>query len=187
MDSSIKASASALRPEHALARLRISPVVSDKGQKSQISKETPRLDTSTLAAHDFDVDVRSGFMPPEPPIDRLPTEWKQWDIILQDALRARLKIGEKPDITPDELERSQRWRDSVQNVRSSLRTRLMCLMYLIDVNPGHRETEKLRKTPSKGTSRSGRYFAYIRAYTAPKSRTHPNTSSDYGPSPRRFL
>ncbi|KAK0536054.1 hypothetical protein OC834_001312 [Tilletia horrida] len=28
-------------------------------------------DTSTLAAADFDIDVRSGFMPPEPPVERL--------------------------------------------------------------------------------------------------------------------
>ncbi|WFD44446.1 hypothetical protein MPSI1_003114 [Malassezia psittaci] len=36
------------------------------------SQTTDRLDTSTLAAADFDVDVRSGFLPPEQPLTRLP-------------------------------------------------------------------------------------------------------------------
>ncbi|PKI83766.1 hypothetical protein MVES1_002730 [Malassezia vespertilionis] len=34
-------------------------------------ESSARPDTSTLAAADFDVDVRSGFLPPEPPISRL--------------------------------------------------------------------------------------------------------------------
>jgi hypothetical protein len=119
MDTSAKASSS-LSPEHALAHLRISPGVSNKPQKSRFVKETPQLDTSTLAAHDFDVDVRSGFMPPEPPIDRLPGEWEGWESVLEDGLQSRLKIGESPGITADETERSRLWRDAVQNVSLSL-------------------------------------------------------------------
>jgi Indoleamine 2,3-dioxygenase len=119
MDNNVKASSS-LSPEHALAHLRISPGLSNKPQKPQVVKGTPQLDTSTLAAHDFDVDVRSGFMPPEPPIDRLPKEWEEWEAVLEDGLQSRLKIGESPDITPEEAERSRLWRDTVQNVSLSL-------------------------------------------------------------------
>lgn len=119
MENTVKGSSS-LSPEHALAHLRISPGVSNKPQKSHSVKGTPQLDTSTLAAHDFDVDVRSGFMPPEPPIDRLPREWEEWEAVLEDALQSRLKIGESLDITPEETERSRLWRDTVQNVSLSL-------------------------------------------------------------------
>jgi hypothetical protein len=115
MDTSLK-TFSSLSPEHALARLRISPAAPNKAQKISVWKETPGLDTSTLAAHDFDVDVRSGFMPPEPPIAHLPSEWEQWEAILEEGLQARLRIGESPDITPEETERSRLWRDTVLNV-----------------------------------------------------------------------
>lgn len=39
-------------------------------------------DTSTLAAHDFDVDTRTGFMPPQPPLTRLPPQWELWELAL---------------------------------------------------------------------------------------------------------
>lgn len=116
MDSNLNAFSS-LNPEHALARLRISPAVPSKAQKYQSFKETPKLDTSTLAAHDFDVDPRSGFMPPEPPIARLPTEWDEWEQVLDAALQSRLKIAENPDISPEETERSRLWRETVSNMK----------------------------------------------------------------------
>lgn len=117
MDPNLKPFAS-LNPEHALARPRITPTTPSKPQKFPSFKDTPRLDTSTLAAHDFDVDPRSGFMPPEPPIQRLPTEWEEWEVILDSGLQSRLKIGDNPDISPDETERSRLWRESVLNVRN---------------------------------------------------------------------
>ncbi len=115
MDPNLRAFSS-LSLDHALARPRISPAPLSKYQKFQSFKETPRLDTSTLAAHDFDVDPRSGFMPPEPPVERLPTEWEDWEVVLDSALQTRLKIGESPDITPDETERSRLWRETVLTV-----------------------------------------------------------------------
>ncbi|KAG8801768.1 hypothetical protein FRC17_006560 [Serendipita sp. 399] len=113
-----------LVPEHALARLRISPATAIKSPKEKESSRyspydfihSPPLDTSTLAAHDFDVDVRSGFMPPEPPISRLPSEWQEWETVLQDAIDARLKLGDNPVVAPEETDRSALWRDRVQNM-----------------------------------------------------------------------
>ncbi|KAI0312726.1 Indoleamine 2,3-dioxygenase-domain-containing protein [Amylostereum chailletii] len=51
------------------------------------------IDTTTLAAHDFDVDTRTGFMPPDPPIARLPEQWEQWENLLDDAQKSRLQLG----------------------------------------------------------------------------------------------
>ncbi|KAE9410171.1 Indoleamine 2,3-dioxygenase [Gymnopus androsaceus JB14] len=54
------------------------------------SSDTPIVDTTTLAAHDFDVDPRTGFMPPQPPVERLPNDYSQWEELLQDACTERL-------------------------------------------------------------------------------------------------
>ncbi|KAF8635082.1 hypothetical protein AX15_000566 [Amanita polypyramis BW_CC] len=50
-------------------------------------------DTTTLAAHDFDVDNRTGFMPPHPPLKRLPPQWERWERVLEDAQRVRVSLG----------------------------------------------------------------------------------------------
>jgi hypothetical protein len=113
---------SKLAPQHALARPRdptsVLQSVTNKPKAVSSNVYAPPLDTSTLAAHDFDVDVRSGFMPPEPPISRLPPEWAAWEEILDDAVQSspRLKVGDYADISAEETERSRRWRDSVQDV-----------------------------------------------------------------------
>ncbi|EGO24243.1 hypothetical protein SERLADRAFT_467213 [Serpula lacrymans var. lacrymans S7.9] len=71
-------------------------------------------DTSTLAAHDFDVDTRTGFMPPDPPPSRLPLEWEPWEAVLEDALKTKLQLGGKPGITPEEAALSSSWRARVR-------------------------------------------------------------------------
>lgn len=48
-----------------------------------------RPDVSTVASADFDIDVRSGFLPPEEPITRLPSEWNSWEDTLSEARKAR--------------------------------------------------------------------------------------------------
>ena len=53
------------------------------------------VDTTTLAAHDFDVDNRSGFMPPQEPLGRLPAQWEAWEEVLGTAIHNRLQLGEK--------------------------------------------------------------------------------------------
>jgi indoleamine 2,3-dioxygenase len=74
------------------------------------------LDTTTLAAHDFDVDTRTGFLPPQAPLARLPSAWEEWEAILGDAILARLQLGDKPDLQQLEKDKSRAWRDRVRKV-----------------------------------------------------------------------
>ncbi|KAF8461761.1 Indoleamine 2,3-dioxygenase [Russula ochroleuca] len=71
------------------------------------------VDTTTLAAHDFDVDTRTGFMPPDPPLTRLPSRWEPWEQLLDDAQSYRLQLGSKIGITDEEKARSESWRARV--------------------------------------------------------------------------
>ncbi|RDX56973.1 tryptophan 2,3-dioxygenase [Lentinus brumalis] len=73
-------------------------------------------DTSTLAAHDFDVDTRTGFMPPQPPLTRLPPAWEPWEDALEDAIQSKLQLADKPDLSPAEQGKSERWRNSVREL-----------------------------------------------------------------------
>ena len=73
-------------------------------------------DTTTLAAHDFDVDNRTGFMPPQPPLVRLPTEWETWEAILDSALTSRLKLYNGPATTDDDRTKSAVWRERARKV-----------------------------------------------------------------------
>ena len=79
------------------------------------------VDATTLAAHDFDVDPRTGFMPPNPPLVRLPTQWESWEQLLDDAQVHRLQLGSKQDITDEEMALSESWRARVRQVRICLR------------------------------------------------------------------
>ncbi|KAI0819269.1 Indoleamine 2,3-dioxygenase [Trametes gibbosa] len=73
-------------------------------------------DTSTLAAHDFDVDTRTGFMPPEPPLTRLPSAWEQWEEVLEDAIESKLQLADQPDLSDEENAKSERWRNRVREL-----------------------------------------------------------------------
>ncbi|KAH9037327.1 Indoleamine 2,3-dioxygenase [Lactarius hengduanensis] len=73
------------------------------------------VDTTTLAAHDFDVDTRTGFMPPDPPLVRLPMQWEPWEQLLEDAQGHRLQLGSKHDITEEEMDQSESWRTHVRH------------------------------------------------------------------------
>jgi indoleamine 2,3-dioxygenase len=81
-----------------------------------LSTENGAVDTTTLAAHDFDVDNRTGFMPPQPPVSRLPALWTAWEDILQDAQNQRLRLGETPGLPERERIKSKKWRNRVRNV-----------------------------------------------------------------------
>lgn len=76
------------------------------------------FDTTTLAAHDFDVDTRTGFMPPDPPISRLPVEWEPWETTLDRAMSMNLQLAVKPGLTGNEIARSASWRESVHDIVS---------------------------------------------------------------------
>ena len=78
------------------------------------------VDTTTLAAHDFDVDTRTGFMPPSPPLARLPSQWEPWEQLLDNAQSYRLQLGSKTDITDEEKARSDSWRACVAQVRFTI-------------------------------------------------------------------
>lgn len=73
-------------------------------------------DTSTLAAHDFDVDTRTGFLPPQPPLSRLPFLWEPWEAALDDAVSCKLQLGDKYGLTAAEMISSTSWRTRVSHV-----------------------------------------------------------------------
>ena len=80
-------------------------------------------DTSTLAAHDYDVDTRTGFMPPEPPLARLPPQWEQWEVALDNAFYpTRLRHVDSPELTEEDRAASERWRAIVRSVSAYSRT-----------------------------------------------------------------
>lgn len=70
------------------------------------------VDTSTLAAADFDVDVRSGFLPPEPPVSRLPDGYAPWEDLFDWAKKMPLRLAGQLG-TPKEQE-ARAWRAAVR-------------------------------------------------------------------------
>lgn len=76
-------------------------------------------DTSTLAGADFDIDVRSGFLPPEQPVDRLPDslEESSWERMLQEARIVGLRInGGGVAVDDEERRRCRRWRRQLREL-----------------------------------------------------------------------
>lgn len=76
-------------------------------------------DTTTLAGADFDIDVRSGFLPPQAPLDQLPTELPeyQWEHMLQQARVVGLKInGGGVAVDDAERARCRRWRRAMREL-----------------------------------------------------------------------
>ncbi|KAL1738348.1 Indoleamine 2,3-dioxygenase, partial [Schizophyllum fasciatum] len=74
------------------------------------------VDTTTLAAHDFDVDNRTGFMPPQPPLTRLPSAYEPWEAMLNDAIAQRLQVGDNPGLADTEVAKSAAWRARVDEM-----------------------------------------------------------------------
>jgi indoleamine 2,3-dioxygenase len=78
-------------------------------------------DTSTVAAHDFDIDVNTGFMPDHAPLTRIPlevsVELQAWERVLDEGLALGMKLGDQlPMYGPEETEKNERWRASVRAV-----------------------------------------------------------------------
>ena len=65
----------------------------------------------------FDVDEGAGFMPPSPPLTRLPGPWELWETILDAAIHAKLQLGGKVGLAVEEAEASDAWRVRVRQVR----------------------------------------------------------------------
>lgn len=74
-------------------------------------------DVSTVAAADYDVDVRSGFMPPAEPVARLSEEFSIWEELL-DAAMGHIKLAsDLVDAGDDEKRYVNSWRERVRQVR----------------------------------------------------------------------
>lgn len=76
-------------------------------------------DTSTVAAHDFDVDVNTGFMPNEVPLLRIPKEvsmgMQAWEDALDEGLALGMKLGDQlSQYGPEETEKNERWRETIR-------------------------------------------------------------------------
>ncbi len=90
-------------------------------------------DTTTLAAHDFDVDTRTGFLPPQAPLSRLPSAWGKWEVALDEAISSHLRLGDKIDLQPSEKDTSEGWREQVRKVWNFLRLKEFIVLKLICV------------------------------------------------------
>ena len=91
---------------------------------SEQTADSSVFDTSTVAAADFDVDARSGFMPPSAPISRLTGAQELWENLLDAALGdgKGLKLGELEQ-APEDRAKSEQWRSRVRQVSHFLPTR----------------------------------------------------------------
>ncbi|CAA7271432.1 unnamed protein product [Cyclocybe aegerita] len=66
--------------------------------------------------HVFDVDQRTGFMAPHPPLARLPEAWEIWEAMLDAAVAAKLQLGDKIDLTDEEAAASKEWRKKAREM-----------------------------------------------------------------------
>lgn len=75
-------------------------------------------DTSTLAAADFDIDVRSGFLPPEEPVSRLQgIEEELWESALDRARQLPLHFGGGGvGISADARRQARQWRRDIRQM-----------------------------------------------------------------------
>lgn len=113
----------ALPPTHFLSLAR-SPPRGSSSQRSTNGASQPTFDTSTVAAADFDVDAKTGFMPPHQPVVTLPGQLDLWEKVLSAAVAPgeRVTLGE--EATEAELAKSAKWRRVVDKVSAiCLRTR----------------------------------------------------------------
>ena len=65
----------------------------------------------------FDIDQHTGFMASDPPPDRLPHQWEDWEILLDTAVKSKLQVGDKLGLSQEERATSKRWRETVRAVR----------------------------------------------------------------------
>jgi indoleamine 2,3-dioxygenase len=74
--------------------------------------------THTLA-QDFEIDPRTGFIPPIIPISRLPSQWEAWECALDDLKATRLQLGSKSNLTVEDTSASEAWRARIREVCTS--------------------------------------------------------------------
>lgn len=149
---------------------------------------------STLGAHDFDVDVRTGFMPPQPPLGHMPRKWELWEHTLQDALSRKLKLGHSKDLTEADKLESEQWRHRVQLVSPqfvffSRSFDLTAQPLTPDAYSFHRGPPGIRSDPSEGPPRAYIYDPYLRPLLAASTffLTNPHPPLSFRSSPTSVL
>lgn len=75
--------------------------------------------TASLAAADFDVDVRTGFMPPSGNVERLPVEFQVWEEALH-AARTAHGTGPGKSLRLGGGAVEEAWRTGVETVSSRM-------------------------------------------------------------------
>lgn len=97
----------------------------------------PRLggsfDVSTVAAADYDIDVRSGFMPPAEPIARLGDEFVVWEDVLDAAIGQMKLAPDLADASEDEKRYIDLWRERVRQVRALFAATIRCSSLLTQI------------------------------------------------------
>lgn len=134
---------------------------------------TGLVDTTTLAAHDFDVDNRTGFMPPQPPLRRLPPTWEIWESNLDAATSQRLQLAERTQKMElqqriVEIDKSRVWRSNVAKVRLRYECLNLANLVFTDAASLNRRPQVLGKSTSASTSRLVLAPSLLRSY-------HPTT------------
>jgi indoleamine 2,3-dioxygenase len=82
-----------------------------------------QTDGGTVDPKDFCVDPRTGFVPPQMPLQRLPSQWEIWEATLDAAMSQNLKAVEQAVLLDAgrkvvEEEKARVWRDLVEKVRT---------------------------------------------------------------------
>ena len=80
-----------------------------------------RLSENTVNPKDFGVDHRTGFIPAQQPLRRLPALWETWEAMLDAAMSQRLKAVEQTLLLDArqklaEEEKARAWRKTVAEV-----------------------------------------------------------------------
>ena len=76
-------------------------------------------DTYMLDGDDFEVNVKTGFLPPQPPLTRLTPQYEIWEQTLDKASSLQLKLGERNDLTEKDRMESATWRRDVEEVNNA--------------------------------------------------------------------
>ncbi|KAG9126019.1 hypothetical protein FRC07_005197 [Ceratobasidium sp. 392] len=90
---------------------------SSEGPKLLVPELSPNM--SALACAEFGLNPVTGFLPPQVPLQRLPSTFDLWEDALQRAMAVLKRPGdcEDPPATKDEKAQSQKWRESVQQMQ----------------------------------------------------------------------
>lgn len=78
-------------------------------------------DMSALACDQFGLNSKTGFLPPQVPLARLPSLFSQWEDALQHAMVVLKRPGDSDDplLTEEEKTHGLKWRQGIQRVRLS--------------------------------------------------------------------